>query len=200
MTLLHEGSRRRFRHVPRAARIDDVFGMRLFGLTGWSGSGKTTLLATLLPVLIGRGLQVSTLKHAHKGFDIDHPGKDSHTHRMAGATEVLVSSPTRWALVRELRDEPEPTLEDLLARLSPVDLVLVEGFKRDRHPKLEVWRRAVGKPLIAADDPSIVAVASDGPVPESPVPVLGLDDMEAIAALVMERAVPIRRREVCAAE
>ncbi|WP_209878949.1 molybdopterin-guanine dinucleotide biosynthesis protein B [Azospirillum soli] len=166
--------------------------MRLFGLTGWSGSGKTTLMTKLLPALIGQGLQVSTLKHAHKGFDIDHPGKDSHTHRMAGATEVLVSSPKRWALVRELRDEPEPTLAELLSHMSPVDLLLIEGFKRDRHPKLEVWRRSVGKPLIAAGDPTIVAVVSDGPVPESPVPVLDLDDIGAITALIVEKALPLK--------
>lgn len=166
--------------------------MKIFGLTGWSGSGKTTLIVKLLPALIARGLRVSTLKHAHKGFDIDHPGKDSHNHRLAGATEVVVSSPTRWAVMHELRDEPEPTLEDLIAKVTPVDLLLIEGFKRDRHPKIEVWRRDVGKPLIAVDDPTIVAVASDGPVPEAGVPVLDLGDAEGIAALVIERAVPLR--------
>ncbi|PWC37164.1 molybdopterin-guanine dinucleotide biosynthesis protein B [Azospirillum sp. TSO22-1] len=166
--------------------------MKIFGLTGWSGSGKTTLIVKLLPALIARGLRVSTLKHAHKGFDIDHPGKDSHNHRLAGATEVVVSSPTRWAVMHEMRGEPEPTLEELIAKVTPVDLLLVEGFKRDRHPKLEVWRREVGKPLIAVDDPTIVAVASDGPVPEVDVPVFDLDDAEGIAALVVERAVPLR--------
>ncbi|HYH39435.1 MAG TPA: molybdopterin-guanine dinucleotide biosynthesis protein B [Azospirillum sp.] len=167
--------------------------MKIFGLTGWSGSGKTTLIVKLLPALIARGLRVSTLKHAHKGFDIDHPGKDSHNHRLAGAAEVVVSSPTRWAVMHELRGAPEPTLEELIAKVTPVDLLLVEGFKRDRHPKIEVWRRAVGKPLIAVDDPTIVAVASDGPVPEVGVPVFDLDDAEGIAALVMERAVPLPR-------
>jgi len=165
--------------------------MKIFGLTGWSGSGKTTLIVKLLPALIARGLRVSTLKHAHKGFDIDHPGKDSHNHRLAGATEVLVSSPTRWAIMHELRDEPEPTLAELLAKVTPVDLLLIEGFKRDRHPKLEVWRRSVSKPLIAVDDPTIVAVASDGPVPEATVPVFDLEDAEAIAALILDRAVPL---------
>ncbi|HYH23591.1 MAG TPA: molybdopterin-guanine dinucleotide biosynthesis protein B [Azospirillum sp.] len=160
--------------------------MKIFGLTGWSGSGKTTLAVKLLPALIGRGLRVSTIKHAHKGFDIDHPGKDSHNHRMAGATEVLVSSPKRWALMHELRDEPEPTLEDLLPKLQPVDLLLIEGFKRDRHPKLEVWRPSVGKPLIAAEDPTIVAIASDGDVPGARVPVFHIDDAEAMAAFVVE--------------
>ena len=167
--------------------------MKIFGLTGWSGSGKTTLIVKLLPALIARGLRVSTLKHAHKGFDIDHPGKDSHNHRVAGATEVLVSSPKRWAIMHELRDEPEPTLAELLAKVTPVDLLLIEGFKRDRHPKLEVWRRSVGKPLIAVDDPTIVAVASDGPVPEAPGPVFDLEDAEGIAALIMDRAVPLGR-------
>ncbi|HYD66465.1 molybdopterin-guanine dinucleotide biosynthesis protein B [Azospirillum sp.] len=160
--------------------------MKIFGLTGWSGSGKTTLAVKLLPALIGRGLRVSTIKHAHKGFDIDHPGKDSHNHRMAGATEVLVSSPKRWALMHELRDEPEPTLEELVRKLQPVDLLLIEGFKRDRHPKLEVWRPSVGKPLIAAEDPTVVAIASDGPVPDARVPVFHIDDAEAMAAFVVE--------------
>lgn len=167
--------------------------MKIFGLTGWSGSGKTTLIVKLLPALIARGLRVSTLKHAHKGFDIDHPGKDSHNHRVAGATEVVVSSPTRWAVMHELRNEPEPTLAELLAKVTPVDLLLIEGFKRDRHPKLEVWRRSVGKALIAVDDPTIVAVASDGPVPEASVPVFDLEDAEGIAALIMDRAVPAPR-------
>ncbi|HYG90149.1 MAG TPA: molybdopterin-guanine dinucleotide biosynthesis protein B [Azospirillum sp.] len=167
--------------------------MKIFGLTGWSGSGKTTLIVKLLPALIARGLRVSTLKHAHKGFDIDHPGKDSYNHRLAGATEVLVSSPKRWAIMHELRDEPEPTLAELLVKVSPVDLLLIEGFKRDRHPKLEVWRRSVGKPLIAVDDPTIVAIASDGPVPEATVPVFDLDDAEGIAALILDRAVPAER-------
>lgn len=166
--------------------------MKIFGLTGWSGSGKTTLIVKLLPALIARGLRVSTLKHAHKGFDIDYPGKDSHNHRTAGATEVVVSSPTRWAVMHELRGESEPTLEELIARVTPVDLLLVEGFKRDRHPKLEVWRRAVGKALIAVEDPTIVAVASDGAVPEAGVPVFDLEDADGIAGLIAERAMPLR--------
>lgn len=162
--------------------------MKIFGLTGWSGSGKTALMVRLIPALTARGLRVSTVKHAHKGFDIDHPGKDSHNHRAAGATEVLVSSPRRWALMHELRDdEPELTLSELVAKLSPVDLLLIEGFKREPHAKIEVWRAAVDKPLIAAGDSSIVAVASDGPVPDCPVPVLDLNDAEAVAAFVVER-------------
>lgn len=162
--------------------------MKIFGLTGWSGSGKTSLMVRLIPALTGRGLRVSTVKHAHKGFDIDHPGKDSHNHRMAGATEVLVSSPCRWALMHELRDgEPELTLDQLIGKVSPVDLLLIEGFKRDRHEKIEVWRADVDKPLIAPEDPTIVAVASDGTVPGCPVPVLDLNDAEAVAAFVVER-------------
>ena len=162
--------------------------MKIFGLTGWSGSGKTSLMVRLIPALTARGLRVSTVKHAHKGFDIDHPGKDSHNHRLAGATEVLVSSPRRWALMHELRDgEPELTLEQLIGKVAPVDLLLVEGFKRDRHEKIEVWRAEVDKALIAPDDPTIVAVASDGLVPGCPVPVLDLNDAEAIAAFVVAR-------------
>lgn len=162
--------------------------MKIFGLTGWSGSGKTTLVVRLIPALIRRGLTVSTVKHAHKGFDIDHPGKDSHRHRLAGATEVLIGSPKRWALMHEMRDhEPELTLDELLPKLSPVDLLIVEGFKRDPHEKIEVWRREVGKPLIAPGDPSIVAIASDGPVPETDLPVLPLADEEAVAAFVAAR-------------
>ncbi|NYZ17405.1 molybdopterin-guanine dinucleotide biosynthesis protein B [Azospirillum sp. RWY-5-1] len=159
--------------------------MKVFGLTGWSGSGKTTLMVRLIPSLVARGITVSTMKHAHKGFDIDHPGKDSHSHRMAGATEVLVGSPRRWALMHELRDEEEPGVEALIARMTPVDLLLIEGFKRHDHRKLEVWRAAVGKPLIAPEEPSIVAVASDGPVPGTALPVLPLDDVEAVADFVM---------------
>lgn len=159
--------------------------MKVFGLTGWSGSGKTTLMVRLIPALVARGITVSTMKHAHKGFDIDHPGKDSHSHRMAGATEVLVGSPRRWALMHELRDEEEPGVEALIARMTPVDLLLIEGFKRHDHRKLEVWRAAVGKPLIAPEDPGIVAIASDGPVPGAAVPVLPLDDAEAVADFVM---------------
>ncbi|WP_144184258.1 molybdopterin-guanine dinucleotide biosynthesis protein B [Elioraea rosea] len=162
--------------------------MTLFGIAGWSGSGKTTLLARLIPALVARGLTVSTIKHAHHAFDIDTPGKDSHTHRMAGATEVLVGSAARYALIHELRGAREPTLEELAARLAPVDLVLVEGFKKEGHRKLEVWRASVGKPPLWADDPSVVAVASDGPVPGCPLPVLPLDDVEAIAAFVAAAA------------
>ena len=162
--------------------------MTLFGIAGWSGSGKTTLLAKLIPALVARGITVSTIKHAHHRFDLDTPGKDSHTHRLAGATEVLVGSASRYALIHELRGAPEPTLDELAARLSPVDLVLVEGFKHGRHQKLEVWRAATGKPPLWPDDPAVVAVASDGPVPGCAIPVLDLDDVEAIAAFVIDAA------------
>jgi molybdopterin-guanine dinucleotide biosynthesis protein B len=165
--------------------------VRLIGLAGWSGSGKTTLLARLIPALIARGRTVSTVKHAHHDFDIDKPGKDSHTHRTAGATQVLVSGGRRWALMHELRGAPEPTLAQLLTHLDPVDLVLVEGFKRDSHPKIEVHRAAVGKPLLHPDDPHIAALASDTPLPGAPIPVVDLDDVEAIADLVERFARPL---------
>ena len=164
--------------------------MRIIGLAGWSGSGKTTLLAKLIPRLTARGLAVSTVKHAHHAFDLDQPGKDSHSHRLAGATEVLVGSATRWALVHELRGGSEPTLRDLLAKLAPVDLVIVEGYKREPHPKLEVHRAAVRKPLLQPEDPHIVAIASDQIVPAA-VPVVSLDDVEAIADIVLRHAAPL---------
>jgi molybdopterin-guanine dinucleotide biosynthesis protein MobB len=169
--------------------------MMLFGIAGWSGSGKTTLLRRLIPALVARGVTVSTIKHAHHSFDLDTPGKDSHTHRMAGATEVLVGSAARYALIHELRGAAEPSLDDLAARLSPVDLVLVEGFKHGRHPKLEVWRGVTGKPPLWPDDPAVVAVASDAPVPGCTLPVLALDDAEAIAGFVIDR---MRRRDAAA--
>jgi molybdopterin-guanine dinucleotide biosynthesis adapter protein len=165
--------------------------MRIIGLAGWSGSGKTTLLAKIIPRIVARGLKVSTLKHAHHGFDVDQPGKDSHTHRMAGATEVLVGSANRWALVHELRGQAEPALGTLLAKLSPVDLVLVEGYKREPHPKLEVYRVKVGKPLLHPDDPAIVAIASDALLPAARVPVVALDDVERIADILIRHAAPI---------
>lgn len=159
--------------------------MKVFGLAGWSGSGKTTLTVRLIPALKRRGLTVSTIKHAHHAFDVDQPGKDSYEHRQAGASEVLVSSAARWALMHEHRGSAEPALAELLDKLAPVDLVLVEGFKKEALPKLEVWRRSVGKPLRAPEDAQIVAVASDGPVPETDRPVLPLDDVEAIADFVV---------------
>ncbi|MCS0503770.1 molybdopterin-guanine dinucleotide biosynthesis protein B [Ancylobacter mangrovi] len=167
--------------------------MRVIGFAGWSGAGKTTLLARLIPVLVARGHSVSTLKHAHHNFDVDKPGKDSHTHRMAGATEVLVASANRWALMHELRGAPEPELLELLAHLAPVDLVLVEGYKRDHHPKIEIHRAEVGKPFLHPEDPHIVAIASDSALPDVALPVIGLDDVEAIADAVERHAVPVER-------
>jgi len=164
--------------------------VRLIGLAGWSGSGKTTLLAKLLPLLIARGRTVSTLKHAHHEFDIDKPGKDSHTHRLAGAREVLISSARRWALMHELRGEPELGLHELLTHLSPVDLVIVEGYKTQSHPKLEVHRAVVGKPLLYPSDPNIVAIASDTRPRNLALPFADLNDVEAIADLVDELARP----------
>src|SRR5438034_6997104 len=166
--------------------------MRIIGLAGWSGSGKTTLLAKVIPRLVVRGLKVSTLKHAHHGFDVDQPGKDSHTHRAAGATEVLVSSANRWALVHELRGQAEPALGALLAKLSPVDLVLVEGYKREPHPKLEVYRAGVGKPLLHPDDPAIVAVASDESLTAESVTGVHLDDVDRIDGLISSRTATIK--------
>jgi molybdopterin-guanine dinucleotide biosynthesis protein B len=159
--------------------------MKTFGLVGWSGSGKTTLMVRLLPELIGRGLKVSTMKHTHHSFDIDKPGKDSHNHRMAGATEVMVASSRRWALMHELRAEPEPDMETLIAHMAPVDLLLIEGFKYHHHPKMEVHRPALGKPLLCHDDPTVVAVASDAAVPGLAVPVLDINDPAAIADFIL---------------
>jgi molybdopterin-guanine dinucleotide biosynthesis adapter protein len=171
--------------------------MRVIGIAGWSGAGKTTLLAKLIPRLTARGVRVSTVKHAHHAFDVDQPGKDSHTHRMAGATEVLVSSANRWALVHELRGAAESTLAELLAKLAPVDLVIVEGFKHGAHPKLEVYRAALGKPPLHPDDPQIVAIASEAPVPGARVPVVGLDDVDAVADLMLARAAPLAALAGC---
>ncbi len=165
--------------------------MRVIGLAGWSGAGKTTLLRRLIPVLIARGLQVSTLKHAHHSFDIDQPGKDSWEHRQAGAKEVLVASAVRWALMHEMRNDAEPRLPELLAQMSPVDLVLVEGFKREAHPKLEVYRMANAKPLLHPEDCSIVAIASDVALPGLTIPRHSLDDIAAIADVVQSCATPV---------
>jgi molybdopterin-guanine dinucleotide biosynthesis adapter protein len=164
--------------------------MNVIGLAGWSGAGKTTLLTRLIPHLIARGLRVSVIKHAHHKFDVDVPGKDSWRHREAGAEEVLVASGTRWALMRELRGAPEPALADLLARMSPVDLVVVEGYKAGPHRKIEVHRAANGKPLLFPDDPGIVGIASDVDV-ETALPRVHLDDVPAIAALILQSAMPV---------
>jgi molybdopterin-guanine dinucleotide biosynthesis protein B len=163
--------------------------MRLFGFAGWSGSGKTTLIEHLIPILVRRGVIVSLIKHAHHDFDVDRPGKDSWRHRKAGCSEVLITSARRFALVHELRGGPELTLRDAVARISPCDLVLVEGFKRSSIPKLEIWRAAVGKPLLHPGDPHIVGIAGDSPPElETRLPVFGLDDHDAIATFVEAKA------------
>ena len=173
--------------------------MRIMGLAGWSGAGKTTLIVKLIPALKARGASVATIKHAHHEFDVDKPGKDSHRHREAGADEVLVASARRWALMHEVRgarDEP-PDLLDLLERLSPVDLVIVEGFRRGALAKLEVHRVGNAKPFLFPDDPDVVALASDAPPPFGSLPRIHLDDVDAIADLVLAHALPlaeVRRR------
>ena len=160
--------------------------MQIYGLAGWSGSGKTTLVTRLLPALLQRGITVSTIKHAHHAFDVDQPGKDSYRHREAGATEVMISSQNRWALMHELRGAAEPSLEQLLRHMSPVDLVIVEGFKRAAVPKLEIYRAALGKPLLAPEDSDIVAIASDLPVAGlGSLPRFALDDIGAIAEFII---------------
>jgi molybdopterin-guanine dinucleotide biosynthesis adapter protein len=164
---------------------------RVLGITGWSGSGKTTLITKLIPLLTARGLTVATLKHAHHSFEVDQPGKDSYAMREAGASEVIVSSARRWVQMHELRGEAEATLPALLGRVTPCDLVLVEGYKRERHPKLEVFRRSLGMPALHLSDPRVVAVAADEPFPGAAIPVVDLDDTAAIAELVCARAEPL---------
>ena len=158
--------------------------MIIYGVTGWKNAGKTGLMERLVAEITSRGLSVSTIKHAHHSFDVDHPGKDSHRHRVAGAHEVLLASKNRIALMQELRDQEEPELAHLLTRLSPVDLVLIEGYKRDRHPKIEAHRAVTGQPLIAPGDDTIRAVASDVPLTLDR-PVFGLDDTIALADFVL---------------
>ena len=158
--------------------------MRVYGIVGWKNAGKTGLMERLVTKITGRGISVSTVKHAHHSFDVDHAGKDSHRHRVAGATEVLLSSRNRVALMHELRDAEEPTLEMLLSRLSPVDLILIEGYKRDVHPKVEAHRSETGNPLIAPGDATIRAVASDVPL-DFDRPVFDLNDTDAIADFIL---------------
>ena len=159
--------------------------MKRFGIAGWSGSGKTTLVRRLLPELIARGFAVSTGKHAHHDFDVDRPGKDSYEHRMAGAKEVLVASSVRWALMHESRTEIEPGLDDLVARMAPVDLILIEGFKSESYHKLEVHRPSIGKKLLCVEDADVVAVASDAPIAGTKLRVLDLDNVAEIADFII---------------
>ena len=166
-------------------------GARVLGIVGWSGSGKTTLITRLIPVLIARGIRVATLKHAHHKFDVDQPGKDSYEHRKAGACEVIVSSARRWVQMHEIGNGAEATLPELLARVSPCDLILVEGFKSERHPKLEVFREATGNPPLHPIDLRIVAIASDRTFPDAGIPLVDLNDIAAVADLVLERAEPL---------
>lgn len=157
--------------------------MKIFGFAGYSGSGKTTLIEKLIPLFVQRGLKVSLIKHAHHTFDVDQPGKDSYRHRHAGCTEVLVVSGQRWALMHELRGEQEPSLHEQLKRLSPCDLVIVEGYKHDALPKIEVHRAASGAPLLHPDDPHVVAVATDEPL-DTKLPQIALDDAPGVADFI----------------
>lgn len=160
--------------------------MKVIGFAGYSGSGKTTLIEQLIPRFVARGLRVSLIKHAHHAFDIDQPGKDSHRHREAGATEILLTSSNRWALMHELRGEPEPGLRDQLRLFSPCDLVLVEGYKSADIPKIEVHRPSTGNPLLHPLDPNILAVASDAPITAT-IQVLRLDDLDGIVEFIMRQ-------------
>jgi molybdopterin-guanine dinucleotide biosynthesis protein B len=160
--------------------------MKVFGFAGWSGSGKTTLIEQLIPRFVKRGLSVSLIKHAHHTFDVDQPGKDSYRHRHAGASEILVTSSRRWVLMHELRGAHEPPFEEQLKRMSPCDLLLVEGFKFAPIPKLEVWRAETGEPLLHPNDPHIVAVACDAKV-ETKLPLLDLNDVDGIASFILRK-------------
>jgi len=159
--------------------------MKVYGVIGWKNSGKTSLMERLVAEITGRGLAVSTVKHVHHDVDLDIPGKDTFRHRAAGATETVLASAHRFALMREHRG-PEPELSQILTRLAPVDLVLVEGYKRDAHPKIEVWRTATGQSLIQPDDPLVRAVATDAALPPLPVPVLDLNDTAAVADFILQ--------------
>lgn len=160
--------------------------MKIFGFAGYSGSGKTTLIEQLIPIFVAEGLKISLIKHTHHDFSIDQPGKDSYRHRIAGCNEVMVTSTYRWALVHELRDEPEPGLNEQLARLSPCDLVLVESFKNEIIPKLEVHRAVLDKPLLFPHDPNIVAISSDATM-ETSLPQFRLDQPAKIATFILQQ-------------
>jgi molybdopterin-guanine dinucleotide biosynthesis protein MobB len=159
--------------------------MRVYGVTGWKNAGKTTLMERLVSEISGQGFSVSTVKHAHHDADVDHAGRDSFRHRVAGAREVLLSSPGRWALMHELRGADEPPLDQLLARLSPVDLVLIEGYKREGHPKVEAYRHAIGRQPLAQGNDTIRALAADKAPEKSALPVFDLDDIPAVAGFIL---------------
>lgn len=159
--------------------------MNVYGVVGWKNAGKTTLVERLVGEISRRGFTVSTVKHTHHLVDVDRPGKDSRRHRDAGARQVILASSARWALMSELRGAPERPLSELLSHLDPVDLVIIEGYKRDDHPKVEAWRAETGQPLIAADDPTVRAVASND-TPPTVRPVIGLDDIPAIADFILD--------------
>jgi molybdopterin-guanine dinucleotide biosynthesis protein B len=159
--------------------------MKVIGIAGFSGSGKTTLIEKVVPLLVGEGLRVSLVKHAHHEFDVDQPGKDSYRHRHACCTEVLVSSSRRWALMHELRGAPEPGLQEQLRRLSPCDLVIVEGYKSEPIPKIEVHRRSAGAPLLFPDDAHVVAIATDEPL-DTRLPQIDLADAAGVARFIVE--------------
>jgi molybdopterin-guanine dinucleotide biosynthesis adapter protein len=180
-------ARKRRRPIAAVAEIS----MKVIGLAGWSGAGKTTLLTRVIPHLRNEGLSVSVIKHAHHSFDVDVPGKDSYVHRQSGAEEVLVSSARRWALMHELRGAAEPALTELLAKMSPVDLVIVEGFKSEPHRKIEVHRKANGKALLFPGDPAIAGIATDATF-ETMLKVAHLDDIPAVAAMMREFAIPVQ--------
>jgi molybdopterin-guanine dinucleotide biosynthesis protein B len=164
--------------------------MKVFGFAGYSGSGKTTLIENVIPVLVKQGVRVSLVKHAHHAFDVDQPGKDSYRHRKAGATEVMLTSAKRWVLMHEIVGQPEPELPQQLRRMSSCDIVLVEGFKKQAIPKLEIHRQAHGAPFLFPDDSHIVAIATDEAV-ETRMPQFALDDFQSIAAFVLENAAEI---------
>ena len=169
--------------------------MKIIGMAGWSGAGKTTLIESVIPVLAARGLTVSTLKHAHHRFDIDQRGKDSWRHMQAGAREVLVASAGRWALLHELREAEEPGLPELVAKLSPVDLVILEGWRNGSHPKIEVWRKANGKPYLFSGDSAVKALVSDAGDPPADLPgglpFIDLADIEAVADTMVAASLPL---------
>lgn len=157
---------------------------KVIGVAGFKNAGKTTLVEKLVTELTRRGRRISTVKHAHHSFDIDHEGRDSFRHRKAGASEVAVVSRHRWAVIHELRDEADPSLDDILIKLAPCDLVIVEGYKRDTHDKIEVRNLALDHPKLAGDDPTVVAIAANGAVPDAPVPLFDRDDVSALASFI----------------